>query len=236
MLAYDYPLLGLFWTMLWVFLWVAWLFILFRVVIDIFRSHDMGGWGKALWVLFVIVVPFLGVFVYLIARGRQMTDATSRTPRTGTRPSVHMSRTRRARRPRALPRSCPSSPTSRPRVSSPTPSSTSRRPNCWGERASLRASEPSSTVFGSLVHDPRTGPVARRQGAPIERASLRASEPSSTVFGSLVHDPRTGPVARRQGAPMSERVFERANHQARSSAHWCTIPERDPSHVDRVHR
>ncbi len=74
MLAYDYPLLGLFWTMLWVFLWVAWLFILFRVVIDIFRSHDMGGWGKALWVLFVIVVPFLGVFVYLIARGRQMTE------------------------------------------------------------------------------------------------------------------------------------------------------------------
>ena len=74
MLAYDYPLLGLFWTMLWVFLWVAWLFILFRVIIDIFRSHDMGGWGKALWVLFVVVVPFLGVFVYLIARGRQMTE------------------------------------------------------------------------------------------------------------------------------------------------------------------
>ena len=73
-LAYDYPLLGLFWTMLWVFLRVAWLFILFRVVIDIFRSHDMGGWGKALWVLFVVVVPFLGVFVYLIARGRQMTE------------------------------------------------------------------------------------------------------------------------------------------------------------------
>ena len=74
MLAYDYPLLGLFWTMLWVFLWVAWLFILFRVIVDIFRSHDMGGWGKALWVLFVVVVPFLGVFVYLIARGRQMTE------------------------------------------------------------------------------------------------------------------------------------------------------------------
>ena len=74
MLAYDYPLLGLFWTMLWVFLWVAWLFILFRVIIDIFRSHDMGGWGKALWAIFVVVLPFLGVFVYLIARGRQMTE------------------------------------------------------------------------------------------------------------------------------------------------------------------
>ena len=57
MLAYDYPILGVFWTMLWLFLWIAWLFILFRVVFDIFRSRDLGGWGKALWVLFVIVRP-----------------------------------------------------------------------------------------------------------------------------------------------------------------------------------
>ena len=74
MLAYDYPILGVFWTMLWIFLWVAWLFVLFRVIFDIFRSRDMGGWGKALWVIFVIVVPFLGVFVYLIARGHSMAD------------------------------------------------------------------------------------------------------------------------------------------------------------------
>ena len=74
MLAYDYPLLGLFWTMLWVFLWIAWLMLLFRVFIDIFRSHDMGGGAKALWAIFVVVVPFLGVFVYLIARGRKMTE------------------------------------------------------------------------------------------------------------------------------------------------------------------
>lgn len=72
MLAYDYPILGLFWTLLWIFLWVAWLFILFKVVFDIFRSKDLGGWGKALWVLFVIIVPWLGVLVYLIARGRGM--------------------------------------------------------------------------------------------------------------------------------------------------------------------
>jgi hypothetical protein len=51
---------------------VAWLFILFKVVFDIFRSKDLGGWGKALWVLFVIIVPWLGVLVYLIARGRGM--------------------------------------------------------------------------------------------------------------------------------------------------------------------
>jgi hypothetical protein len=73
-LAYDYPLLGIFWTMLWFFLWFAWIVILIRVFTDIFRSHDMGGWAKALWSIFVIIVPFLGVFVYLIARGHKMAD------------------------------------------------------------------------------------------------------------------------------------------------------------------
>jgi hypothetical protein len=71
-LAYDYPLLGAFWTMLWLFVWIIWIFILFKVIFDIFRSHDMGGWGKAGWLIFVIILPFLGVFVYLIARGRGM--------------------------------------------------------------------------------------------------------------------------------------------------------------------
>jgi predicted PurR-regulated permease PerM len=73
-LAYDYPILGLFWTFLWVFVLIAFLMILFRVIIDIFRSHDMGGLAKALWVIFVIVVPWLGVLVYLIARGGSMRD------------------------------------------------------------------------------------------------------------------------------------------------------------------
>lgn len=74
MLSYDYPLLGMFWTMLWFFLWVAWIVLLFRVIGDIFRNREMGGWGKALWTIFVVVLPFLGVFVYLIAHGRSMTD------------------------------------------------------------------------------------------------------------------------------------------------------------------
>ena len=74
MFGYDYPLLGVFWSMFIFFIWIAWIVILFRVIFDIFRSHDMGGWGKALWVIFVIVVPFLGVFVYLIARGHSMAD------------------------------------------------------------------------------------------------------------------------------------------------------------------
>jgi hypothetical protein len=74
MLSYDYPLLGMFWTMLWFFLWVAWIVILFRVIFDIFRSRDLGGFSKALWVIFVVLLPFLGVFVYLIARGHSMSD------------------------------------------------------------------------------------------------------------------------------------------------------------------
>ena len=74
MLAYDYPLLGLFWTMMWWFLWIAWIIILFKVITDIFRSHDMGGWGKALWAIFVVLVPWLGVLVYLIARGHSMAE------------------------------------------------------------------------------------------------------------------------------------------------------------------
>jgi hypothetical protein len=73
-LGYDYPLLGLFWTMMWWFLWIAWIVLLFRVIGDIFRSRDMGGFAKALWAIFVIVVPWLGVLVYLIARGNAMSD------------------------------------------------------------------------------------------------------------------------------------------------------------------
>lgn len=71
MLAYDYPILGLFWTMMIFFLWFAWIMLLFRVISDIFRS-DMRGMSKALWSIFVIVVPWLGVLIYLIANGDDM--------------------------------------------------------------------------------------------------------------------------------------------------------------------
>jgi type VI protein secretion system component VasK len=72
MLAYDYPAMGIFWSMLWFFLWIIWIMLLFRVIGDVFRSHDMGGFAKAMWLLLVIVVPFFGVFVYLIVRGHAM--------------------------------------------------------------------------------------------------------------------------------------------------------------------
>lgn len=71
-LAYDYPLLSAFWTMLWFFLWILWFILLFRVIVDVFRDDDMGGWAKAGWLVFVVVVPFLGVLVYVIARGKGM--------------------------------------------------------------------------------------------------------------------------------------------------------------------
>ncbi|MDQ0989521.1 SHOCT domain-containing protein [Streptomyces sp. V3I7] len=71
-LAYDYPLLSAFWTMLWFFLWVMWFILLVRIVFDIFRDDSLGGWGKAGWLLFVLLLPFLGVFVYLIVRGTSM--------------------------------------------------------------------------------------------------------------------------------------------------------------------
>ncbi|MEU5310805.1 SHOCT domain-containing protein [Streptomyces sp. NPDC021562] len=71
-LAYDYPLLSAFWTMLWLFLWIMWLVLLFRVIVDVFRDDSMGGWAKAGWLALCIVVPFLGVLIYVIARGKGM--------------------------------------------------------------------------------------------------------------------------------------------------------------------
>ena len=65
-----------FWSMLWFFLFFIWIWILIAVFGDIFRSRDLSGWGKALWSIFVIVLPYLGVFVYLIARGHKMQEHT----------------------------------------------------------------------------------------------------------------------------------------------------------------
>jgi hypothetical protein len=72
--SYSYPLLGAFWTILEIFLWVIWIWILIYVFIDIFRSHDLSGWAKALWFLFVLIIPLIGVLVYLIARGGKMQE------------------------------------------------------------------------------------------------------------------------------------------------------------------
>src|SRR5712692_10979355 len=70
----SYPLLNIFWSMFEFFLWVIWIWILIWVFIDIFRSRDLSGWAKALWFLFVLIIPLVGVLVYLIARGGSMQD------------------------------------------------------------------------------------------------------------------------------------------------------------------
>jgi ABC-type multidrug transport system fused ATPase/permease subunit len=81
MLAYTYPLLSLFWTMLLFFGFVVWIWLLIVVFGDIFRSHDIGGFAKAMWVLLVIFLPLIGVLIYLIARGGKMQDRAARDAR-----------------------------------------------------------------------------------------------------------------------------------------------------------
>ena len=74
MLAADYPFLDLMWTMLIVFLWIIWFWLLFSIVADIFRRHDISGWAKTAWLVFAILLPYLGVFVYLITQNVGMTE------------------------------------------------------------------------------------------------------------------------------------------------------------------
>lgn len=71
---YEFGSGQLLWSMLWFFLFFIWIWLLITVFADIFRSHDLGGWAKALWTIFIIFIPYLGVFVYLIARGHKMSE------------------------------------------------------------------------------------------------------------------------------------------------------------------
>ena len=73
-LADDFGTGQVFWSFLWFFMFFIWIWLLIIVFSDVFRSHDLSGWAKALWVIFIIVVPYLGVFVYLIARGHKMQE------------------------------------------------------------------------------------------------------------------------------------------------------------------
>jgi len=73
-LAADWGTGQVFWSMLWFFMFFIWIWLLIIVFSDIFRSHDLGGVAKALWIIFIILVPYLGVFVYLIARGHKMQE------------------------------------------------------------------------------------------------------------------------------------------------------------------
>ena len=70
--SYNYPALNIFWTIIEIILWVIWIWILIYIFIDIFRSPDLSGWAKALWFLLVLLIPLIGVLVYLIVRGSSM--------------------------------------------------------------------------------------------------------------------------------------------------------------------
>ena len=72
MLAYTYPILGVFWTITMFFLWAAWIYVVIWVFMDNFRRRDHSGWAKALWTIVIIFVPILGVLFYLIARPRDL--------------------------------------------------------------------------------------------------------------------------------------------------------------------
>jgi hypothetical protein len=72
MLGSSYPFADVMWTMLVFFVWVLWFWLLFTVFADVFRRHDISGWGKTAWLIFVIILPFLGVFIYLIAESKGM--------------------------------------------------------------------------------------------------------------------------------------------------------------------
>ena len=74
MVGSSYPFADVMWTMLVFFLWVLWFWLLFTVFADVFRRHDISGWGKTAWLIFVIILPFLGVFIYLIAESKGMTQ------------------------------------------------------------------------------------------------------------------------------------------------------------------
>ena len=77
-IAADYPFLNVLWTLIVFFAWLAWIWIAITVFIDVFRRDDIGGWGKAAWVVFVIVLPFLGVLVYLIAQHDGMRERSAK--------------------------------------------------------------------------------------------------------------------------------------------------------------
>jgi Short C-terminal domain/Phospholipase_D-nuclease N-terminal len=81
LVAADYPFLDVFWTIIIFFCWVCWIWIVIIVFVDLFRRHDVGGWGKAGWVVFVIVLPFLGVLIYLIAQHDGMRERSMKEAR-----------------------------------------------------------------------------------------------------------------------------------------------------------
>jgi hypothetical protein len=77
-MAADYPFLDVFWSMLIFFCWVIWIWVVITVLIDVFRRDDISGWIKAIWVIFVVILPWLGVLIYLIVEHKGMQERSVR--------------------------------------------------------------------------------------------------------------------------------------------------------------
>src|SRR5271166_365201 len=129
----NYPALDIFWTIIEIILWVIWIWILIYVFIDIFRSRDLSGWAKALWFLFVLLIPLIGVLVYLIVRGSSMPERRCSRRNCRTANCAATSKRPRVRQP-ARRTSWPSSLTYATGVSSRPRNSHARRPRSWPER------------------------------------------------------------------------------------------------------
>src|ERR1700677_1709448 len=114
--TYQYPILDFFLTMLEFFLFVIWIWLLIMVFSDIFRSHDLGWWGKALWSIFIIVIPFLGVFVYMFARGGKIHERAAEQRAAQQKAFSQYVKQAAGTPGREQPTICPSSPTSSLRV------------------------------------------------------------------------------------------------------------------------
>src|SRR5271166_6189325 len=131
--SYNYPALNIFWSIIEFILWVIWIWILIYVFIDIFRSRDLSGWAKALWFLFVLLIPLIGVLVYLIVRGSSMPERRCSRRNCRTANCAATSKRPRVRQP-ARRTSWPSSLTYATGVSSRPRNSHARRPRSWPER------------------------------------------------------------------------------------------------------
>jgi hypothetical protein len=77
-IAADYPFLNILWTMIIFFVWVTWIWMMIVILTDVFRRHDLSGWGKAGWTLFLIVLPFLGALFYLITQSDGMAQRSAK--------------------------------------------------------------------------------------------------------------------------------------------------------------
>ena len=170
--SYSYPLLGAFWTIFEIFLWVIWFWILITIFIDIFRSRDLSGGAKALWFLFVLLIPLIGVLVYLIVRGGSMHERAVQQAHTG--PAFRSLRPGDRGSPEHRRISWPSWPTCATGASSRPRSSTARRPRSWPEQDRSRPGQQRDFAAGGWPgRRPRTGQPCSAAGSPA--SASRAS-------------------------------------------------------------